>query len=264
MASSPPLPPPTKLGSRVGLVAMPVGRRPRSPWPFSSLTSSPPSVRRPFATTCFATPSASTAAPLTASVGSPPPAAQLQWSLDGRHVLVLNVVACAVRLSRNQFRFRSNLCVLAVFIGNSDPFDVEQKAFGTAANSIERLLDVTREELPDTMAAVRLSGMEISDLTMELSELGRGIGQGVRSSSRAVRIAEDRLRRLTTMTPTVPMRLLSRTQESKGGPVIANAARSLRQGIARGRAISGALLTITQLSRWAFNFFASQRKKRLP
>jgi hypothetical protein len=33
-------------------------------------------------------------------------------------------------------------------------------------------MDVTREELPDTMAAVRLSGMEISDLTMELSDLG--------------------------------------------------------------------------------------------
>lgn len=33
-------------------------------------------------------------------------------------------------------------------------------------------MDVAREELPDTMAAVRLSGMELSDLTMELSDLG--------------------------------------------------------------------------------------------
>ena len=46
------------------------------------------------------------------------------------------------------------------------------KAFKRAAESMEKLLDVTREELPDTMAAVRLSGMEISDLTMELSDLG--------------------------------------------------------------------------------------------
>lgn len=46
------------------------------------------------------------------------------------------------------------------------------KAFRRAAESLEKLLDVTREELPDTMAAVRLSGMEISDLTMELSDLG--------------------------------------------------------------------------------------------
>lgn len=46
------------------------------------------------------------------------------------------------------------------------------KAFKRACESLEKLLDVTREELPETMAAVRLSGMEISDLTMELSDLG--------------------------------------------------------------------------------------------
>lgn len=91
-------------------------------------------------------------------------------------------------------------------------------------------MDTTREELPDTMAAVRLSGMEISDLTMELSDLGlvplnfellqiqkifviimlrnsypfvcsQEITHGVRSSTRAVRLAEERLRRLTNMKP---------------------------------------------------------------
>lgn len=62
-------------------------------------------------------------------------------------------------------------------------------------------MDVTREELPDTMAALRLSGMEISDLTMELSDLGQGITQGVKSSTRAIRVAEDRLRRFTNMNP---------------------------------------------------------------
>lgn len=46
------------------------------------------------------------------------------------------------------------------------------KAFKRAAESLEKLMDATREELPDTMAAIRLSGMEISDLTMELSDLG--------------------------------------------------------------------------------------------
>ena len=122
------------------------------------------------------------------------------------------------------------------------------KAFKTAAESLEKLMDVTREELPDTMAAVRLSGMEISDLTMELSDLGlvlvfsilklealikaldtlnyashffwdivnwielwppiicysyrQEITQGVRSSTRAVRVAEERLRQLTNITPT--------------------------------------------------------------
>ncbi|KAG6396961.1 hypothetical protein SASPL_143121 [Salvia splendens] len=44
--------------------------------------------------------------------------------------------------------------------------------FKRAAESLEKLMDATREELPNTMAAVRLSGMEISDLTMELSDNG--------------------------------------------------------------------------------------------
>lgn len=46
-----------------------------------------------------------------------------------------------------------------------------QKAIRQAAESIEKLANTAREELPATMAAVRLSGMEISDLTMELSDL---------------------------------------------------------------------------------------------
>lgn len=46
------------------------------------------------------------------------------------------------------------------------------QAFKKAADSLKKLADTAREELPGTMAAVRLSGMEISDLTMELSDLG--------------------------------------------------------------------------------------------
>jgi hypothetical protein len=40
-----------------------------------------------------------------------------------------------------------------------------------AANSLCMLADATIEELPSIMAAVRLSGMEISYLTLELSDL---------------------------------------------------------------------------------------------
>lgn len=40
-----------------------------------------------------------------------------------------------------------------------------------AAISLSKLADTAREELPSTMAALRLSGMEISDLTLELSDL---------------------------------------------------------------------------------------------
>ncbi|RVW31371.1 hypothetical protein CK203_117511 [Vitis vinifera] len=45
------------------------------------------------------------------------------------------------------------------------------EAMGRAATSLAKLADTAREELPSTMAAIRLSGMEISDLTLELSDL---------------------------------------------------------------------------------------------
>lgn len=109
-----------------------------------------------------------------------------QWKLSHRHILVLNVIACAAAVSATWLFFSAIPALLA---------------FKRAAESLEKLMDVTREELPETMAAVRLSGMEISDLTMELSDLGQEITQGVRSSTKAVRIAEERLRQLTNMNP---------------------------------------------------------------
>ena len=45
------------------------------------------------------------------------------------------------------------------------------QAMRRAAVSLSKLADTAREELPSTMAAIRLSGMEISDLTLELSDL---------------------------------------------------------------------------------------------
>jgi len=45
------------------------------------------------------------------------------------------------------------------------------QAVGRAATSLSKLADTAREELPSTLAAIRLSGMEISDLTLELSDL---------------------------------------------------------------------------------------------
>ncbi|XP_041003698.1 uncharacterized protein LOC121249097 isoform X2 [Juglans microcarpa x Juglans regia] len=109
-----------------------------------------------------------------------------QWNFNHRHILMLQVVACAAAVSATWLFFSAIPTLLA---------------FKRAAESLEKLMDVTREELPDTMAAVRLSGMEISDLTMELSDLGQEITQGVKSSTRAVHLAEERLRRLTNMAP---------------------------------------------------------------
>ncbi|XP_038683782.1 uncharacterized protein LOC119984079 isoform X2 [Tripterygium wilfordii] len=122
----------------------------------------------------------------TSSVGFSPSLPLSQWNLTQRHNLALNVTVSLAAVSATCL-FLSAIPALL--------------AFKRAAESLEKLMDVTREELPGTMAAIRLSGMEISDLTMELSDFGQDITQGVRSSTRAVRVAEERLRQLTNMAP---------------------------------------------------------------
>ncbi|CAN6332653.1 unnamed protein product [Urochloa humidicola] len=59
-----------------------------------------------------------------------------------------------------------------------------------AANSFAMLADAALEELPSAMAAVRLSGMEISDLTVELSDLSHEIADGVNKSAKVVQAVE--------------------------------------------------------------------------
>ncbi|KAL3630158.1 hypothetical protein CASFOL_023142 [Castilleja foliolosa] len=132
-----------------------------------------------------------------------------------RHIQVLSFFACAAAISAT-WLFCSAIPTLL--------------AFKRAAESLEKLMDATRVELPDTMAAVRLSGMEISDLTMELSDLGQEITQGVRSSTRAVRLAEERLRRLTNTNPIVEV---APTTPQIADPVLARSARSIREGIVK-------------------------------
>ncbi|XP_009764438.1 uncharacterized protein [Nicotiana sylvestris] len=170
----------------------------------------------------------------------------VQWTLTHRHIHILNFIACAAAISATWLFFSAIPTLLA---------------FRRAAESLERLMDVTREELPDTMAAVRLSGMEISDLTMELSDLGQGLTQGVRSSIRAVRLAEERLRQFSSMAQSANMQgLLVPTETRTTGPALAKKARDLREGIAKGRAALQMLFTLTWYSRMIVNFFASRAK----
>lgn len=51
---------------------------------------------------------------------------------------------------------------------------------GRAARSAEKLFDTLNRELPPTLEAIRLTGMEISDLTDE-------VGEGVQSANRVVK-----------------------------------------------------------------------------
>lgn len=113
-----------------------------------------------------------------------PPVSMKQWNLNDQHLFLLSTIACV-----------TGGAVTALFVAAIPAL----LAFKRAAESLEKLLEVTREELPGTMAAVRLSGMEISDLTMELSELGQEISSGMKSSARAVRAAQDGLRRVSSI-----------------------------------------------------------------
>ncbi|CAN6542339.1 unnamed protein product [Malus baccata var. baccata] len=182
----------------------------------------------------------------TETVGSPSLSqTSLQWNLTHRRLFFLNVVACAVAVSATCLFFSAIPTLLA---------------FKRAAQSLEKLMDVMREELPDTMAAVRLSGMEISDLTMELSDLGHEITQGVRSSTRAVRVAEERLRGLTNMASSAPVQVVSQKTEVPG-PVLAKTARGIREGIVKGRALWQMFFALTRFSRLALNFFTNRTKR---
>ncbi|KAF3329234.1 hypothetical protein FCM35_KLT06312 [Carex littledalei] len=176
---------------------------------------------------------------LTSAVGSPPAVPFAQWNLGPRHILLLNVTACVVAIS-SSWLFLSAIPTLL--------------AFRKALESVEKLLEVTAEELPDTMASVRLSGMEISDLTRELSDLGEEITEGVRSSTRPLRVAEDRFRQLTSMTPQVMVQGQNGPMENtkRPTPPVAKAARELREGISKGRDTFEMISSVVGFSRWVF------------
>lgn len=72
-------------------------------------------------------------------------------------------------------------------------------AMRRAANSFALLADAALDELPSTMTAVRLSGMEISDFTLELSDLSQVIADGVNKSTNIVQAVEDGIGQMRNM-----------------------------------------------------------------
>ncbi|XP_074264367.1 uncharacterized protein LOC141586868 isoform X1 [Silene latifolia] len=174
----------------------------------------------------------------TTSVASP----SIQLTLTQRHFTVLNVAACAVAISAT-WLFCSAIPMLL--------------AFKRAAESLEKLLDVTREELPDTMAAVRLSGMEISDLTTELSDLGQGLTQGVKRSTNAVRVAEAKLRDFANLTSKASIQEVLKTQASRAEPAVARTARGIREGIVKIRAVLNMVFALSSFSTLVVNYISN-------
>ncbi|KAJ4818847.1 hypothetical protein LUZ62_031413 [Rhynchospora pubera] len=73
-------------------------------------------------------------------------------------------------------------------------------ALKRAAKSLAKLADTACVELPSTMAAIRLSGLEISDLTLELSDLSQEIVGSVSKSTKAVRSAGEGIKQIGAVT----------------------------------------------------------------
>lgn len=142
---------------------------------------------------------------LTVEVGTPSvssiiPAAKL--SLSDQAFFLLAFIACTTSVAF------TSLVIAAV---------PTLYAMGRAATSLSKLADTAREELPSTMAAIRLSGMEISDLTLELSDLSQEIANGVNKSAKAVQAAEAGIRQIGTV---ARQRTISMVQERANLPII--------------------------------------------
>lgn len=130
-------------------------------------------------------------------------------------------------------------------------------ALKRAADELAALAATLREEVPDTAAAVRLSGLELSDAIEEVGGLTADVGSGLRSSARALAAAEAGVRAVgsavrTRAFPAVKRRLVpaareavARSQEllverasmeDYSGPAIQAAAEATASGVSKLRA----------------------------
>jgi regulator of protease activity HflC (stomatin/prohibitin superfamily) len=107
-------------------------------------------------------------------------------------------------------------------------------AMGRAATSFAKLADTARKELPSTLAAVRLSGMEISDLTLELSDLSQDITDGINKSAKAVQAAEAGIKQIGTLAQQQTLSMIeerANLPEISLQPVVAGAAEKTSHAI---------------------------------
>ncbi len=74
---------------------------------------------------------------------------------------------------------------------------------GRAARSVEKLADTLRRELPPTLEAIRLTGLEITDLTDDVSEGVKSAGQVVKQVDQSVSGAKTQAKKVQTNTRSV-------------------------------------------------------------
>lgn len=109
-------------------------------------------------------------------------------------------------------------------------------AMRNAAISFSKLADTAREELPSTMAAMRLSGMEISDLTLELSDLSQEITEGISKSAQALQAAQTGIRHIGSVAQKQTISMIeerANLPEISLQPVVVGAARKTSRAVGR-------------------------------
>ncbi|CAK8576999.1 unnamed protein product [Lathyrus sativus] len=118
-------------------------------------------------------------------------------------------------------------------------------AMRKAALSLSKLADTTNEELPSTMTSIRLSVMEMNDLTLELSELSQEITEGVNKSAQALQAAKTGIQHIGSVAQQQTLSMIeerANLPEISLGDVVAGAARKTTRAVGRA---TKSLLNIT-------------------
>jgi hypothetical protein len=91
------------------------------------------------------------------------------------------------------------VCLAAVLVAALPAF----QEVARAARSAEKLFDTLRRELPPTLEAIRLTGLEISDLTDDISDGVQSAGNVVKQVDRSVSGARKQAREAKVTTRSV-------------------------------------------------------------
>lgn len=109
-------------------------------------------------------------------------------------------------------------------------------AMRRVATSLAKLSDTAHQEIPSTMAAIRLTSLEISDLTNELRDLSQEINDGVSKSAQAVQAANAGIQQIGSLAREQTMSMIEERANLPVislQPVVAGAAQKTSRAVGR-------------------------------
>jgi uncharacterized protein YoxC len=106
------------------------------------------------------------------------------------------------------------------------------KELSRAARSAEKLFDTLRREFPPTLQAIRLTGLEISDLTDDVSEGVQSAGQVVKQVDQSLTGARQQAQRVQSTTRSVVIGFKAAWRTFTRSPKSASQRRSVERGSA--------------------------------